>query len=255
MTFTKISNQLYLFLNESYYDVVVGAIVLPNKIALIDTGIDADELLEFRKFVENETNKKCELVFITHYHGDHTVGLSALEDCEIILSEKSFEKIKEKIKAKKIIAKNYLEIMDDNVKIIFKNTGGHSKDSSYIFCPNYKLLFAGDNLFQNMFPYGQDETSDPDLWLKVFEEYLELDSEKYIPGHQNIIDKSIIKGYINFIQKLHEKMMELKDKGMGREEIISETKSLNPFDDTKDYEKLEMLKIRTLENWYEHWMG
>jgi len=52
MTFEKINENLYLYKEEDYFDVVMGAIVLPSKIVMIDSGINISKAKEFREFVE-----------------------------------------------------------------------------------------------------------------------------------------------------------------------------------------------------------
>ncbi|NHJ38736.1 MAG: MBL fold metallo-hydrolase, partial [Asgard group archaeon] len=209
MDFRKVNENLYLFIDESYYDVVVGAIILPNKIVIVDSGMSVPEQKKFRNYVEKESGKKCKILMLTHYHGDHLRGIQAYSDCKIIVSEPAFEILKEERDLPILTAKDYFELNDDGIKVIFKKTGGHSSDSAYIFSPDYKILFAGDNLFENFFPYGQDQTSDPDIWISVLEEYLSLNVEYFIPGHQNICNKEIIQKYIDFIKSLKIKMQNL----------------------------------------------
>jgi glyoxylase-like metal-dependent hydrolase (beta-lactamase superfamily II) len=254
MAYTKVNENLYLFIDESYYDVVVGAIILPNKIVIIDAGMNKTKLEKFRDYVEKETGKKCEILMLTHYHGDHTGGIQAFSDCRIIVSEPAFEILKEKKNFPVLESTNYLEIMDDDVKVIFKQTGGHSSDSAYIYCPKYKALFAGDNLFEDMLPYGQDQSSDPDIWISVFKEYLDLDAEYFIPGHQNICNKEIIQKYIEFLESIKAKMQELHSNGKSKEEIIEHCFNLNPFPHTKIYDQLKGLRQASYERWYDHWI-
>lgn len=254
MSFKKVNENLYLFMNDSYFDVNVGAIALPNKLVMIDSGVDKEKLLEFRRYVEKETGKEFKILFLSHLHGDHTSGADVFSDCKIIASEYATEKLKKKSFYKSITATDSFDMNDDGTKIIFKQTGGHTQGSSYIYCPNYKILFAGDNLFENMFPYGHHESSDPDLWVAVLEKYLDLDVELFITGHQGICDKQIIKKYIDFIQLLKKIMQDLNSKGKTKDEIFSKCMTMDPFQNTIQVKRLETLKTRTIENWYKKWI-
>ena len=279
MAFKKVNENLYLYLNASYYDVVVGALILPTQIIAIDSGMHIAKLKEFREYVENETKKKFSTLFLTHHHGDHTIGNQVFSDCRIIATEQAMKKMeKEKKKWTPERIENtgkwlkdssstdglqytlptetyeHLEIDDQGIKVIFKQTGGHTDDSAYIHCPNYKILFAGDNLFESMFPYGQENTSNPDLWVTVLEEYLKLEAEYYIPGHQGICDKQIVKDYIQFIEKLKSTMLELHSSGKNEEEIISHCQELDPYESSKQFMNLKGLKNSTLKNWYKFWI-
>ena len=39
MDYQKINDQIYYYTDKTFYDVVAGAIVLPNKLVMIDSGI------------------------------------------------------------------------------------------------------------------------------------------------------------------------------------------------------------------------
>ncbi|MFW9923666.1 MAG: MBL fold metallo-hydrolase [Candidatus Thorarchaeota archaeon] len=280
MNFYKAGDHLYLFINDSYYKVVAGAMELPNKLIMIDTGTHIKRIREFREYVENETKKKFEILFLTHYHLDHTWGNQVFADCRIIATKSLLNKMLEMKKTwteKKIaeyIAKlddpestrglvitppneiaSYLEIADNGVKVIFKQTGGHSDDSAYVYCPKYKILFAGDNLFRDMYPYGQDKTSNPDLMVKAYKEYLTLDVERFIPGHQDSCEKQTIKKYIHFIEQLKTEMVTLHHKGEAKEKIFEHCLSINPFHESEFEEPLQVLKNATLDRFYDFWIN
>ncbi|NHJ47479.1 MAG: MBL fold metallo-hydrolase [Asgard group archaeon] len=254
MTYEKLTENIYVYRNNGYYDVTVGAIVLPSKVVMIDTGMSKEEAKEFRDHVEKETGKKCEVLFITHFHGDHIRGIQAFSDCRIIVSEPAYKILSSEENMPKLEANNLLEIIDGDVKIIFKLTGGHSDDSAYVYCPNYQVLFGGDNIFENMFPYGQDKTSNPEVWISAFIEYLDLDVEYFVPGHQYLASKEIINGYIDFIKQMKKTMLEMHSIGKSKEEILEHCFSLNPFENTLIDENLDSLKTRTLENWFNLWI-
>ncbi len=278
MTFEKINETIYLYKEPAYFDVVMGAIVLPSKIVMIDSGVNLPMVKEFREYVEKETKKKVEILFITHSHSDHTWGNQIFADCRIIaapetlekmnhekenLTEENLEKIKammdESISLDGLVitppteTHDYLEIIDDNVKVIFKKTGGHTADSSYVYCEEYKVLFAGDNLFESMYLYGQADTADPEKWLAALHEYQKLDAEYYIPGHQGVCNSKTIRSYIAFLNLMKTTIQEMHAEEKTKEEIIEELTPLKPFTKTKNYPALERLKEATIENWYNFW--
>jgi glyoxylase-like metal-dependent hydrolase (beta-lactamase superfamily II) len=279
MVFEKVSNNIYLYKEKAYFDVVVGAIVLPSKIIMIDSGVNLPKIKEFREYVENEANKKTEILFITHSHSDHTWGNQIFSDCKIIaapevkklmqkekenLTPENLERIKnmmdETINLDGLIitppteTHEYLEIKDDDVTVIFKQTGGHTADSAYVFCEKYSVLFAGDNLFKDFFLYGQDKSSNPEKWLTAFEEYLALNVKYYIPGHQGICTNKTIQSYIDFLNLNKATIIEMHLENKTKEEIINKCSKLKPFPTTKNYPSLSRLKDATLENWYNFWI-
>ncbi|MHA1442788.1 MAG: MBL fold metallo-hydrolase [Candidatus Heimdallarchaeota archaeon] len=245
MTFEKINENLYLYKEEDYFDVIMGAIVLPSKIVMIDSGINMAKAKEFREYVEKKTKKKTEILFITHSHMDHTQGNQIFADCRIISSPDvlvmmnhmidnlTAEDLEEMSSDGFVVTPptethDYLEIIDGDVKVIFKNTGGHTADSSYVYC-------------------------DPEKWLVALKEYQSLDAEYYISGHQGICYTKNIRGYIAFINLMKTTIQEMHADEKTKEEIIEELTPLKPFATTENYPKLERLKQATLENWYNFW--
>ncbi|MHA1483465.1 MAG: MBL fold metallo-hydrolase, partial [Candidatus Heimdallarchaeaceae archaeon] len=172
----------------------VTAFVLPTQIVFVDSGMHIPLMKQFREHVEKETGKKASILFITHEHGDHVFGNQIFEDCKIISSDHTNEAMiqsKENnwtpenleewkknaedptsLEGLKIVmptetfADEY-ELVDGNVKVIIKRTGGHTEGSSYVYCPNYKVMFAGDNLFNHSFPWGGTPTANPIKWAKA----------------------------------------------------------------------------------------
>jgi glyoxylase-like metal-dependent hydrolase (beta-lactamase superfamily II) len=80
--------------------------------------------------------------------------------------------------------------------------GGHTSGSSYAYVPEEKVLFAGDLMFAETFPYAGDATCDPEQWKRVFETLLMLDFETLIPGHGPCVGKDEIKKHLRFFRYL-----------------------------------------------------
>ena len=69
----------------------VAAYVLPTQIIFVDSGMNIPLIKKFREHIEQETDKKASVLFITHEHGDHVFGNQIFEDCEIITSKYTHE--------------------------------------------------------------------------------------------------------------------------------------------------------------------
>ncbi|NPE06916.1 MAG: MBL fold metallo-hydrolase [Asgard group archaeon] len=281
MVFKKVNDYLYLLIDESYYDTISSALVLPNKLVIVDTGVHVAKMKEFRKYVEEKTSKKFDSLILTHHHSDHVMGNQFFSDCRIIATKTVAQKLKtwkksmttEKL-ARRIeavedksafdglditlpneIFDDYLEIIDEDIKIVVKRTGGHSKGSTYVYCPNYKILIAGDNLLSNFPPYGADPSSDPDVWINTLREYLTLDVEKYIPGHGKVSDDKLVKYMIEVIENIRDFIKEQVSLGKSKEEVQEEgyAKNFYPIEDDDSFEARAMRY--TLSNWYKFWGG
>ena len=276
----KINENIFVMIDELFYDVVVGAIALPSKLIMIDTGMNLRKIKEFKEKVEKETNKKFDSVFITHYHGDHIIGNQLFNECKIYASKWTFERLvstkdqwtEEVIEHQKsriddpealeglVITtpnqsfKDEFVIKDGNVEVIIKTTGGHTKGSSYVYCPNYKVLFAGDNLFINSYHWGGDATCDPDAWINALKEYLSMDIDYFVPGHGPVSDKEPVEYILNYFELVKKTMFNMHKQGKSKEEILKKCYHLDFYSvDENNEEDIEMKEL-TLKKWYEVWI-
>ncbi|MCE7746755.1 MAG: MBL fold metallo-hydrolase [Candidatus Heimdallarchaeota archaeon] len=272
MSIEKVKENVYAITDGSTRGNVI-AYVLPSQIVFVDSGMHIPLIKEFREHIERETGKKASILFITHAHGDHVFGNQIFEDCEIITSELTHEAMVDSQKnnwtpealeewkknsedplaldglkivlANKTFADEY-ELVDGDVKVIIKRTGGHTEGSSYVYCPNYKVLFAGDNLFNHSFPWGGTPTSDPLKWEKSIQEYLSLDVENYIPGHGSISGKEPLEEFLAYLNQVISLMKEMIAEGKTEEEILEEADKIDYYPP-----KREQWKALSLKKWYE----
>ncbi|NPE10054.1 MAG: MBL fold metallo-hydrolase, partial [Asgard group archaeon] len=113
-----------------------------------------------------------------------------------------------------------MEISDGDVKVIVKQTGGHTKGSSYIYCPNHRVLFGGDNLFIDSYHWGGEESCDPDNWIATLKEYLSLDVDYFVPGHGPVSNKEPIEYILAFFELVKSTMLKMASEGKSEEEIL-----------------------------------
>ncbi len=272
MSIKKIKDNVYAITDGSTRG-NVAAYVLPSQIVFVDSGMHIPLIKKFREHIERETGKKASVLFITHAHGDHVFGNQIFEDCEIITSELTHEAMVDSQKnnwtpealeewkknsedplaldglkivlANKTFADEY-ELVDRDVKVIVKRTGGHTAGSSYVYCPNYKVMFAGDNLFNHSFPWGGTPTSDPLKWVESIQEYLSLDVENYIPGHGSISGKETLEEFLAYLNKVISLMKEMIAEGKTEEEILEQADKIDYYPS-----KREQWKALSLKKWYE----
>jgi len=272
MSIEKIKENVYAITDGSTHG-NVAAYVLPSQIVFVDSGMHIPLIKKFREHIERETGKKASVLFITHAHGDHVFGNQIFEDCEIITSELTHKAMVDSQKnnwtpealeewkknsedplaldglkivlANKTFADEY-ELVDRDVKVIVKRTGGHTAGSSYVYCPNYKVMFAGDNLFNHSFPWGGTPTSDPLKWVESIQEYLSLDVENYIPGHGSISGKETLEEFLAYLNKVISLMKEMIAEGKTEEEILEQADKIDYYPS-----KREQWKALSLKKWYE----
>jgi glyoxylase-like metal-dependent hydrolase (beta-lactamase superfamily II) len=274
MVYEKITDGVYAITDGSTRG-NVAAFELPNQIVVIDGGMNNDLVRQFREELEKKTGKKTTTMFLTHEHLDHVLGTGVFEDCTVVASNETAKHMQksletnwtpEKIEEYKKTAedpkifdnfkvvlpqqtfKETYELVDDEIKVIIKKTGGHTDGSSHIYCPQYKALFAGDNLFVNLFPWGGTDTANPDQWIEALEEYLALDIDYYIPGHGPIDDGTYIKEFLDYLRETKKVMKQLIAEGKSKEEVVQAADAIEYYPPRR-----EQWKKLTLERWYEVW--
>ena len=205
----------------------VGAVSLKNFCIAIDSTmyVKTGELM--RKNLEEQFGVPVRYLVLTHYHGDHIFGLKAFKDVCILSSETTSKImlndetktrysafIKELAKEGPIgegieyilpslLFNNSIKIQDEDLYIEIFHTGGHTAGSSFISFPHEKVVFAGDLIFENTFPYAGDPTCNPELLIKALEKMHNIKADIYVPGHGPILKgASALDRHIKFYKDL-----------------------------------------------------
>ena len=192
-----------------------GAVALRNYLVAIDPSPEAMTAKRFREAAEKEFQLPTKYLLITHYHGDHTYGALAFQDATILGSVPLIANMKRKLETEwrnkkdeivfpEVIFTDELIIRDDDFQVEILHTGGHTTCSSCAYFPNEKVLFAGDLIFAEAFPWAGDPTCDPDQWIKVFEDFLKLDFEQLIPGHGPLAGREEVQKQLKHLRDLRE---------------------------------------------------
>jgi len=227
-----------------------GAISLPNFTVAIDASMYPSVAKEFRTYIERTTGTPVTKLILTHYHGDHVFGNQIFNDCQIISSRALATRMREASssqwtrdkleEAAKMRPDSYgkldldnLEItfptevfdesftlMDEGLEIVVKRVGGHTVGSAYVYFPAEQVLFAGDLIFAQTFPWGGDPTADPDEWVAVLKEFQQMDIKKIVPGHGPVCDLKEVQTYLDFFEPVAKIMKELIAEGRTQEEVV-----------------------------------
>ena len=253
-----------------------GAIVLPSFIVAVDTSMFPTVAQTFRREIESRTGKRAAILMLTHYHADHVFGNQVYEDCKIISSEELKEKMIESAKSDwtpegiKKFAQGSPEIGDKlrDIKITFptetfdskyafkdegilveaKHIGGHTTDSSYVYFPSEKILFSGDLIFSQRFPWGGDLTADPEKWLKGLKQLAKLKARLIVPGHGPVCDEKELQKYIDFFERTNKIIRGIVSSGGSKDEVLG-FKGYPEFYPPRRPESKQM----TLSNWYDYY--
>jgi glyoxylase-like metal-dependent hydrolase (beta-lactamase superfamily II) len=155
------------------------------------------------------TKKPLSIIYITHEHADHFLGLEVFKDAyprvRIIANSAVVDRInkvyREKIdKWKTILGSGAtsqvvaIEKLDgnsikfENSKIaILKNIQGDTDQNTMLWIPGQRILITGDVLFNNMHVYtAETDSKAREKWLHSLNKIRQLRPSVVIPGHSKV---------------------------------------------------------------------
>ncbi len=235
----------------------VAAFVLPEKVVLIDCGLVLPAVRRVRSELEEATGRKVEIVILTHFHSDHTRALPAFSDCRIISSNTLLRNLRQAgRKPPKGFRPTFpnetfssqLEFQDGGIQLVIKQTGGHTDCSTYVFCPEYRSLAAGDNLWTQYYPWGGARGCDPDVWIQVLREYLSLNADYFIPGHGPVGGRDKVTRLLEYLVRVRTVMKEVIMQEGSDDEVIKAGGEIRYYPTGEGHPH-----ISTLRKWCKIW--
>jgi glyoxylase-like metal-dependent hydrolase (beta-lactamase superfamily II) len=179
-----------------------------HEVMLVDaqlTNTSAETLLQQIK----ETKKPLSIIYITHAHADHFLGLEVFKEAyprlRIIATAAVVDRInkvyQEKIdKWKTILGSGAtshavaIDKCDENVitfessKLeVLKHIQGDTDENTMLWIPGQRILIAGDVVFNNMHVYtAETDRKARGKWLNSLQKIRELKPSVVIPGHSKV---------------------------------------------------------------------
>ncbi len=185
-----------------------------------------------------KTKKPLSIVYITHEHADHFLGLEVFKEAyprvRIIANSAVVERInkvyQEKIdKWKKILGSSgsshvvVIEKFDgDFIKFesskieVLKNIQGDTDENTMLWIPGQRILITGDVLFSDMHVYtAETDNKARGKWLNSLQRIRELKPSVVIPGHSKVgapLDASTAVDFTeNYLLVFEEELKKAKD--------------------------------------------
>src|ERR1700737_1333675 len=156
-----------------------------------------------------ETKKPLSIIYITHEHADHFLGLEVFKEAypgvRIIANSAVTDRInkvyQEKIdKWKNILGSgatshvvaiekfdgNFIKFESSKIEVL-KNIRGDTDENTMLWIPGQRILITGDVLFNNMHVYtAETDTKARGKWLNSLNKIRELNPSVVIPGHSKV---------------------------------------------------------------------
>jgi glyoxylase-like metal-dependent hydrolase (beta-lactamase superfamily II) len=208
-----------------------------HEVMLVDaqlTKTNAERVLEEIK----ETKKPLSVVYITHEHADHFLGLEVFKEAypgvRIIATSAVVDRIdmvyQEKIdKWEKILGSgatshavaisrfdgNFIEFEVAKMEVL-KNIQGDTDENTMLWIPGQRILITGDVLFNDMHVYtAETDSKARGKWLNSLQKIRELKPSVVIPGHSKVgapLDASTAVDFTeNYLLVFEEELKTAKD--------------------------------------------
>jgi glyoxylase-like metal-dependent hydrolase (beta-lactamase superfamily II) len=179
-----------------------------HEVMLVDaqlTKTNAEKVLQAIR----ATEKPLSIIYITHEHADHFLGLEVFKEAyptaRVLANSNVVDRInkvyQEKIDKWKgllgsdaashvvVISKyddNFIRFDDSNIEIL-KNVQGDTDANTMLWLPGQKALIAGDVLFNDMHVYtAETDVAARKRWLDSLQKIRELEPAVVIPGHSKV---------------------------------------------------------------------
>ena len=185
-----------------------------------------------------ETKKPLSIVYITHEHADHFLGLEVFREAypgvRIIANSAVTDRInrvyREKVdKWKTILGSaaasqvvaiekfdgNFIEFENSRIEIL-KDVQGDTDENTMLWIPGQRILIAGDVVFNNMHVYtAETDSKARGKWLDSINRIRELKPSVVIPGHSKVgapLDASTAVDFTeNYLLVFEEELKRAKD--------------------------------------------
>jgi glyoxylase-like metal-dependent hydrolase (beta-lactamase superfamily II) len=208
-----------------------------HEVMLVDaqlTKTNAERVLEEIQ----KTKKPLSLIYITHEHADHFLGLEVFREAypgvRIIANSAVVDRInkvyQEKIdKWKKVLGSgatsqvvaieksdgNFVKFEGTKIEVL-KNIRGDTDENTMLWISEQRILIAGDVLFNNMHVYTPETDSKArGKWLNSLQKIRELKPSVVIPGHSKVgapLDASTAVDFTeNYLLAFEEELKKAKD--------------------------------------------
>ncbi len=171
-----------------------------HEVMLVDaqlTRTNAERVLQEIK----ATQKPLSIIYITHEHADHFLGLEVFSEAYpkvgIIASAAVVDRISSQIE-------------------VLRNIQGDTDENTMLWIPGQRILIAGDVVFNNMHVY----TAETDIkargkWLNSLQKIRELRPSVLIPGHSKVgapVDATTAVGFTEkYLLVFEEELKKAKD--------------------------------------------
>jgi cyclase len=229
ITAEKISDNIYIVKGGLAN---TGFVVGEREVAAIDAEMTADQAQKMIEEIRKVTPKPLTKIILTHSDGDHVNGLVGFpKGLEIISNVQAKNEMAEAAKGpmgqglqdylptRTFTDKMDLDLAPERIQLLHFGPA-HTSGDIVVFFPAKKLAFVGDLVFIGRDPLIHRAKGGSSTGLiKTLQALLDLDADKYIPGHGDVATKSDIEGEMKSLQEKQAKIKSLIQQGKSLDEV------------------------------------
>jgi len=252
----------------------IGVCIRDGAALALDSGRLPGASAALIRMLHQDMSSQVELLFNTHHHADHTFGNQSFH-CPIMSTKACRDTMREilstywapsEIEQAKVEEPELADEWKDLVitvptaifegettydfhglKVIFQQVDGHTDGSAVAYFPEFKLLFAGDLVFGDMYPTLLFD-GDPYHLVEALRNIMTMDVEVVVPGHGAICDKSTVKKSIDYWNCLISECRDFIDSGIENEKIVELLVSICQLDGVELSERRHKRNIGSVLN-------
>ncbi|TLG91254.1 MBL fold metallo-hydrolase [Pseudomonas edaphica] len=239
--------------NRINYVPNIGIIEGKDAILVIDTGLGKENGDKVFTYAKTIAGPRKIYVTTTHFHPEHSFGVSEFKDAIFVVNRKQAQEIAEKGQPYLAMFRNFgavekqalkdtvigrpsviyeksmtLDLGDKQVQLL--EMPAHTQGDQVVYVDG--VVFLGDLVENRFYPIMPDRDSNGEQWIKVLDDVLALKPAISVPGHGALGDANLIKQVRDYLVNVRDQVSAAVRAGKTQEQTIEmlspKLKALHP---------------------------